>query len=174
MKYSYIIIIFLLSVNITCNGQKKIALQLTAIKTTLLETGVLSPQYDIKSIERKYKNARFLLRPSKNQLLICSEEKNDTIFLSSKRRIKNIVDNEILRKYPTDNIEDCFKEKGGGCEISKTLQSLISKKDTYFYYSVGRPNDFEYTNNRYILFYLNNNNYALLSDNEFALLLFKK
>lgn len=157
---------------INCNGQRCHELKLKSIKTTMMEAGSLNPAFDLEEVKKEYRGSKFILCPQNSYFIILGKGKKDTIFLAKTEKISKVIDDETLRKYPTDNLDECIEKGGNGCGISKTLQSMLEQKDANIYYSTGKAADFDETSRRYVLFYLAHKRYALLSNNDFVLFLF--
>lgn len=156
----------------SCSFNKIGSLKFQSIKTTLLEVGDVESNYDIKEMEKLYRNSEITF--SKNHKYLLLEKSNKTVdtisLLYSKNKIHNVLSNVELDTYPTDNFNKCYSSKGVNCDIGKKLLDIIgikSLKDVTI--QIGKSLNLE---NNYIIFY--DKQYVhLVSDNEMVILTYR-
>jgi hypothetical protein len=173
MKRKNKITVLLLIIIITsCSINKMDSLKFQSIKTTLIEVGSMQASYDIKEMEKLYKNSELTFSKNNKYLLLKKSDKTvDSISLFYNRnKIHDILSNVELNSYPTDNFNKCYISKGINCDISKKLLDIIGIKNPKdITIQIGKSLNLE---NNYMIFYENEYVY-LVSENEMAILTYK-
>lgn len=164
-------ILFLLLIPV-CFFSQMNSLKLYSIKTTMLEKGVEKSNYNVNTENNYYKKLKYSYNPTLGIFIIKHNHKCDTIIFGQKTKIYGITNDEDSILYPTDVVDDCFAKNGKSCIISQSLLDIIGeKKPDKLKFSLGKiKGDAE--DKKYVLYYLSNNKYALLINNDFLILTF--
>lgn len=156
----------------SCSSIEYNTFKIRSIKTTFIEVGTIENIFDASDIEKEYKHSKIIVS-KKSRIIILKKYGKvlDTIsLLSCKNSLNEVLTDQLLYIYPTDNFHTCFESKGIDCDVSKKLIELMEISDyKKVKIQIGKS---LFSSNNYIIFY-EKNYIHLVCENEMTILTFK-